>query len=330
MVLCKYAAVGEFLGATDGRRQTGREASIREINVTITRLVVDSTCAMPERLFEKYQIPVLPLQVIIDNKSYRDIYEIQADQLYEAIRRGAVPKTSQINIAETEELFRSICEAGDDLIFLAFSSGMSGTYQVAQMVVRELRDEFPKTKLAVVDSEGGGASSGLIALQTARWIAEGRRYEDILSSMKELVSQVQHLFTVDSLTWLAKGGRLSRPVGHIGDILHIKPILNIVGKTMNVMRIVRGKKAAIRAVVHSFCEKAKDFPSQLVGIQHADDLATATTVEAMVCEARPEAKTVILPLCSVMASHIGIGGVGLFFFEKPVAGYDLLCETGIA
>jgi len=295
----------------------------------MTRLVIDSTCDMPKSLIDKYEIAVLPLQVIIEDKSYRDGYEIKIEQLYGIMRQGIIPKTSQINIAEAETLFRGICEAGDDLIYLCFSSGMSGTYQVAQMIVGELQEEFPKQNIAVVDSEGGGFATGLIAMQTARWIADGRQFCDIILLMAEMIEQIQHLFTVDNLNWLAKGGRLPRSAGYIGDKLQIKPILNVVDKTVHIMKIIRGRKAAIRTIVQTFLDKAKEFPAQLVGIQHADDLDAAKQVEQMISESNPKAKTVILPIGCVLASHIGIGGVGLFFFKEPVAGYDLLSETGI-
>ncbi|MDR2090444.1 MAG: DegV family protein [Clostridiales bacterium] len=293
------------------------------------KLIVDSTCAMPETLIEKYGIAVLPLQIIIGGKSYRDGVDITIDRLYEEMRDGVVPKTSQINLADTEELFRSVCESGGDLIYFSFSSGMSGTYNAAQMVAKELSAKFPERKLTVIDSQGGGAASGLIALQAARKIALGERYENVVSLIEEMISQMQHMFTVDTLSWLVKGGRLNRLKGRIGDLLQIKPIFNIVDKNMNLMKLVRGKKAVLRSMIQTFAEKVKDFPAQLVAIQHADDLETAKQFEQMVHEAEPKAKTLILPLGGVMASHIGIGGVGLFFFKKPIPGYDLPNETDI-
>jgi DegV family protein with EDD domain len=284
---------------------------------------------MPESLIAKYGVAVLPLQVIIGEKSYRDGCDITCEQLYPVMRQGVVPKTSQINIAETQSLFRSICEAGDDLIYLSFSSGMSGTYQVAQMVVEGLKAEFADLNMAVVDSEGGGLATGLIAMQTARWIADGKQFDAIISLMEEMVSQVQHLFTVDSMNWLVKGGRLHSSAGFIGDKLQIKPILNVVDKTAHIMKIVRGRKTAMRAVVQIFLEKTRDFTAQLVGIQHADDFDAAKQLEQIIFEENPEAKTVILPIGCVLASHVGVSGVGLFFFKKMVPGYDLLSETGI-
>jgi DegV family protein with EDD domain len=284
---------------------------------------------MPNSLIDKYRVAVLPLQVIIGEKSYRDGCDIKSEQLYEVMRQGVVPKTSQINIAETESLFRSICEAGDDLIYLCFSSGMSGTHQVAQMVVEKLQGEFTHLNMVVVDSEGGGLATGLIAMQTARWIADGKQFNTIVSLMKEMVAQVQHLFTVDSLKWLVKGGRLHSSAGYIGDKLQIKPILNIVDKTAHIMKIARGRKAAMRTIVQTFLEKTKDFTTQLVGIQHADNFDSAKQIEQIIFEKNPKAKTIVLPIGCVLASHIGVRGVGLFFFKKSVPGYDLLSETGI-
>ncbi|MDR2196847.1 MAG: DegV family protein [Coriobacteriales bacterium] len=295
--------------------------------MALTRLVVDSTCDMPKALFEKYGIAVLPLQVILGEKSYRDGYEINAEQLYDAMRQGILPKTSQINAAEADALFRGICEAGDNLIYLSFSSGMSGSYQVAHMVLAKLQEEFPELHMAAVDSEGGGMATGLVAMQTARWIASGKEFDEIILLMAEMVAQVQHLITVDNLNWLVKGGRLHRSVGYIGTKLMMKPVLNVVDKTVQIMRIARGRKAALRLMAQTFLEKAKEFPAQLVGIQHTDDFDAAKQVEQMISAVNQKIKTVILPVGCVLSSHVGIGAVGLFFFRKPVRGYDLLSES---
>lgn len=293
------------------------------------KLIVDSTCDMPRAVIEKYDIAVLPLQVVIDDRSFQDGVDITAEQLYAEMRRGIMPKTSQINFAQAEELFRDVCKQGNDFIYLSFSSGMSGTYQAAKLIIGELQEEFPQCKINAVDSEGGCFATGLIAMQTARWIAENLAYAEVMSLLKEMIPKVQHLFTLDSLNWLAKGGRIIRPAGIIGDTLNFKPILDVENTTMHIKKIVRGRKKTLETLIQMLVEKSKQFPQQLFGITHADDPNAAKMVNDMLLAIIPQAKTLILPIGCVLASHLGIGGVGLFFFGEPVRGYDLLSESCI-
>lgn len=290
------------------------------------RLIIDSTCDMPQALIRKYNIAVLPLSVTIGEESFRDGVDIQIDRLYNAMRQGILPQTSQISPTEAENLFRSICEAGDDLIFLSFSSGMSGTYQLAKLIADNLRQEFPQRRLEVADSEGGSIATGIIAMQTARWIRSGKSFDEVLRLLNEAISKIQHLFTLDSLNWLAKGGRIAKPAGAVGDKLQLKPLLHVTDKTIHVIRIVRGRKQTLTALVNMLVERCRKMPKQLIGIAHADDLPVAKEVEAMILKALPEARTFILPIGCVLGSHIGIGGVGLFFFREPISEYDLLDE----
>ena len=287
------------------------------------RLVVDSICDLHKSIVEKYNIAVLPLFVTIGEKSYRDEVDIHLDEVYSAMREGIVPMTSQISSGDTEALFRSFCEAGDDIIYLSFSSGLSGTYQLAHIILNDLSSEYPDRKLKAVDSEAGSIGIALQALQAARWIAQGKSYEYVLNGLYDMIPKTQHVFTLESLSWLAKGGRISPPAGYIGDKLQIKPVLDIKDKLLRVVGIVRGRKAAFKTLLNMLTERAGDFDNQLIGIAHADDPDAAIAVEAMVKEKFPRAVTFIHPIGCVLGSHLGIGGVGILFLSAPVEGYDL-------
>lgn len=291
--------------------------------ICVIQLVIDSTCDMPLRYQEQYHIRVLPLQVTIDGKSFRDAVDIHIDALYAHMREGIVPKTAQVNLREMEELFTKIAQQGNDFIYLSFSSAMSGTYQSACLVLEEVLQQFPHCKAKVVDSCGGSVASGLIALQTARWIAQDCLYEDILSRMGKMIDRVEHLFTVSNLDWLVKGGRVQKQVGYVGDILHIKPILDVENKTMHVIKVVRGRKKVLQKLVQMAQERSHNFPHQLIGIAHADDQDTAHQLADMIKTCMPLAKTMICEIGCVLGVHLGIGGVGLFFFREPFEGYDL-------
>lgn len=290
------------------------------------RLVVDSICDLPEVLIEKYNIVVLPLFVTIGDKSYRDRVDIQLDEVYDKMRQGIVPMTSQISSGDTEATFRSLCENGDDFIYLSFSSGLSGTFQLANILIDDIKPDFPERRMMAIDSEAGSMGIGIIALQAARWMAEGKDFDYIVNGINWMIPNTRHLFTLESLSWLAKGGRITPPAGYIGDKLQIKPILNLTDKLLHVIGIVRGRKTAFKTLLTMTQKEIGDFTDQLIGVAHADDPEAAATVEAMVKEAFPNAKTFVHPIGCVLGSHLGIGGVGILFFSKKVDGYDLAEE----
>ena len=288
------------------------------------QLVVDSTCDMPKSVISDYGIKVLPLQVVIDGTPYRDGVDITSEELYGVLEQGVFPQTSQISAVETDEVFRRACEEGKDLIFLSFSSEMSGTYQLACNVAESVSKDYPERRIEVIDSEGGCMATGLIAMQAARWIADGKDMDETVSLMVEMISKIQHLFTLDSLDWLAKGGRVPKPAGWVGDALNVKPILHVADKTMHVVRVVRGRKKTIKTLIEMLKERSNGFNDQLIGITHAKDEDAAESVSDMILEALPGCKTVVLPIGCVLATHLGIGGIGIFFLSGPVPEYDLL------
>lgn len=292
----------------------------------MTRLVVDSICDLPELLIKKYNIAVLPLFVTLGGESYRDRVDITLEEVYAQMRNGVVPMTSQISSEEAENTFRSILDEGDDLIYLSFSSGLSGTYQLAKIILDDIRPDYPERRMEAVDTEAGSMGIGIQALQAARWMAQGRDYDFVLNGVYEMIPNTRHVFTLESLSWLAKGGRITPPAGYIADKLQIKPILDFPDKMLHVAGIVRGRKVAFKTLINMMNRDIEDCPEQLIGIAHADDPEAAETIDKMVHEALPGARTFIHPIGCVLGSHLGIGGVGILFFSKLADGYDLMDE----
>ena len=143
----------------------------------MTRIIVDSTCDLPKELLERFSIAVLRLSVTIDEATYRDGAEIQLESIYAAMRAGKIPKTSQIQWEDAKELFTSVAQSGDDIIFLAFSSAMSGTFNLANMVCTSIKEEYPDRHIAVIDSKGGSMGTGLIAIQLGMMNEKGASYD---------------------------------------------------------------------------------------------------------------------------------------------------------
>lgn len=288
------------------------------------KIVVDSTCDLPDETVKKYDIEVLPLRVQLNDRDFEDRVTITVDEVYDAMRKGIYPKTSQPNLMESYELFKGLAQDGSDFIFLSFSSKLSGTYQMIYGIINELQEQYSKINMAVIDTKSGSTATGLMALEAAVLVEKGIEFRDILQIMEELSRCVEHIFTIDDLNWLIKAGRISKAEGMIGSILGIKPILDVENGSMKVIKKVRGRKKALNEVVSIVEERIAKFPNQIIGISHADDMGAAVEIARMLEIKLGTKKVIINKIGSVLGAHIGIGGVGVFFFNtKPEKYLDI-------
>ncbi|MFL0247479.1 DegV family protein [Candidatus Clostridium stratigraminis] len=280
------------------------------------KIIVDSTCDLPEEILEKYSIRTLPLRILIKDKEYLDKRTIKIEEVYSAMREGILPRTSQPRPKDIYNLFLEYCNKGIDFIYLAFSSALSGTFQVAESISDEFKSKFPKVKIAVIDSKGGSTATGLIALQAAKLAKAYNDFDIVVKEVSELVMHVEHIFTISDLNWLIKGGRISKTKGLLGSMLDIKPILDVKDGEMEVIQKVRGRKRALNAVVDVLEKRIQKFPDQMIGISHADDIDTANVLMEIIKKRIGNNNFMVNKIGSVLGSHLGIGGVGVFFFNN--------------
>ena len=289
-----------------------------------TQIITDTTCDIDASLLVGRHLEILPLTVVIDQKSYLDGEEITVGDVYNWMRSGILPKTSQIPYERTHDLFKRILDEGKDLIYITFSSEMSGCYTLGGLVAEELKREYPNRKIAVLDSLAGSGGLGLIVLQALRMAEAGEPFETLVSQTRFMIEHIEHVFSVDDLEWLAKGGRIPKLVGYIGSKLGIHPILDVEKGRMIVRRMVRGKKNAIQALSDEIVKRASKFPVQLISITHGDDLPSAQTLEQLVKKAMPDCLTTICHIGGVLGVHIGLKGIGVFCFTQKPARYCMV------
>lgn len=287
----------------------------------MTKIIMDSTSDLPDGIVEKYSIDILPLRVFIKDKEYLDKVTISVEDVYDAMRKGICPMTSLPNPKKTYEAFKKYASNGIDFIFYSFSSKLSSTYETCYLIIEKLKKEFPNVKMDIVDTKAGSFASGLIALQGAILAKLGNKFEDIVKASKENIQYIEHIFTIDDLSWLLKGGRISKSGAIIGNALNIKPILDVQDGKMVVIKKIRGRKRALNTVVDLVQQRIKEFPNQIIGITHADDLKTALEIKDMIIERIGNNNILIEKIGSVLGSHLGIGGVGVFFFNKKPDSY---------
>ncbi|HZG71225.1 MAG TPA: DegV family protein, partial [Chondromyces sp.] len=205
------------------------------------QLFADSACDLPLSFYEKEQkATLIPLRVHLNGKEYDDLQSIEPREIYQAIRSGSVPKTSQASPQLLESLFTDLAKSGKSGIYIAFSSGLSGTYQTAVMVKDQVKENYPELDLTIIDTKAASLGHGLIVLRAAELIESGASKEAILSDVQFHCQHMEHLFTVEDLEFLAKGGRVSRSSAFIGGLLNIKPLLHVEDGKLVPLEKIRG------------------------------------------------------------------------------------------
>ncbi|ERJ12500.1 DegV family protein [Haloplasma contractile] len=280
------------------------------------RIVVDSTADLPRDLFDQYDIDMIPLSVHIDETEYLDKRNIKVEEVYNSLREGKDLKTSQPNPLEIIKVLEKSAKNGDDIIIITLSSKLSGTHQVINMVSNQLMDEYKDSSIHVIDSKGGSAIAGIMALQAALLIEKKYNKNEILEVLNDLSNHCEHIFTIADLKYIIKSGRVTKAEAFIGNVLRVKPILRVIDGEIKIYKKVRGNKKLLNTIVEIVEEKIKQFPNQIVGICHADDEGMACQVEKLLKEKFTNIKTFVDTIGSALGTHIGIGGIGIFFFNK--------------
>ncbi|MBS4177419.1 DegV family protein [Lederbergia citrea] len=279
------------------------------------KLYADSASDLPIAFFEENGVQLVPLQVHIDKEEYKDLLTIQPKQVYEEIRAGKMPKTSQASPQLFEELFIDLAKSGESGLYIALSSELSGTYQTAVMMYEQVKEDYPNLDLTIIDSKCVSLGFGLLVLAAAEQIKLGASKEAIIQDLEFRCAHMEHLFTVEDLDFLAKGGRLSKASAFLGGLLNIKPLLHVEDGKLVPLEKIRGKKKLIKRMLDLMDERGVDLENQTVGISHGDDIETALELKKMIEERFGTKNFYINLIGSVVASHAGPGTLALFFLN---------------
>lgn len=281
------------------------------------KIISDFGCDLPVDLVTTLEIEVIPMEVFIENEEPKWGNEIDVAEFYQKLREKKSVKTSAVSIESFTQAFRAHLEKGEDIIYVALSSGLSGTYSAANVAANELAEEFPDRKIYLIDTHSASMGEGLIAYLAARKKAEGADVETTYAYAKDAAEHLKSWFTVDDLFFLKRGGRLSATTALVGSLFMIKPILT----TSKEGRLVpygkaRGRKGAMEALVDSVERLAADPSQGVITISHSDCLADALTLEMML-RAKWDIKEVIInDIGPVVGTHGGPGVVAVFFIGR--------------
>lgn len=283
------------------------------------QIITDSACDLPRKTAADHNIHIIPFIVNLDGKEYIDGETIEPDAVHQALRDGKRPTTSQVPANFFWDAFTKYAEKGVRCLYVAFSSKLSGACNTARMVAQEVKQRYPKFELTICDSLSGSLAQGLIALEAAQLSASGVPPAEVIErTAVRSNNNMEHIFTVDDLGHLHRGGRLRWTSAVMGTVLKVKPILHVRDGQMLLLQKVRGKTAALKRIVDLVRERSLGSEEQVVGITHADDVESAVKLQEMLRTTLGYKNFLVNVVGSVLGCHIGLGGVAAFFVNKRV------------
>lgn len=287
------------------------------------KILTDSACDLPEDVIKEYDIDVMPIIVIDDDTEYLDNVTIKPKTLYDNMRKGKVYKTSQIPVNTFQDKFEEIAKEGRSTIYIAFSSGLSATYQSAVLTRDNLKEEYPDLDITIVDSKAASLGHGLLVHKAAKMAKEGKSKEEILNMLSFYIDSIEHIFTVDDIEYLFRGGRVTRTQAFLGGLLNIKPILEVTkdGK-LRPLEKIRGKGKVLKRMLELMKQRSKgaDLSLQTIGISHGDNLDNALKLKNMIEEKYGCKDFIINHIGCAIGAHSGPGTIALFFLNKDYEG----------
>lgn len=280
-------------------------------------ILTDSSADLSAEMAQELDIQVIPLSFIMKGRTYRDFpdnREMDPHLFYEALRQGEEATTAAVNVGQYTEALEPLLQAGKDVLILAFSSGLSATYNSSRLAVEELREKYPERKLYTVDTLCASLGQGLLVWYAAKARERGGTIEEVRDWVEDRKLNLCHQFTVDDLHFLKRGGRISAATALVGSVLQVKPVLHVdnEGHLVNIGK-VRGRQAALKALVDRMEETAIDSGSLTVFISHGDCLEDAQTVAGMVKKRFGVQNICINYVGPVIGAHSGPGTVALFY-----------------
>ncbi len=280
-------------------------------------IFTESTADLTQELVGQLGVQVIPMEFTLDGKdylNYPDNRQLSPKEFYDGLRNGGRSTTAQVNSERMKDAFRPVLSEGKDLLYLVFSSGLSGTWQSAQLALEDLKEEFPQRNIRFVNTLNASMGEGLMVWYAAKMREKGDSLDQVADYMEKNWESFNSWFTVDDLMFLKRGGRLSGGAAIAGTLLGIKPVLHVdqEGHLIN-MEKVRGRKSSLDSLARHYREHGLDKENNVVFISHGDCLEDAKYLEQQIRQAG--AKEVYLgTIGPVIGAHSGPGTVALFFW----------------
>lgn len=285
------------------------------------KLMADSTCDLSQEIIDKYNIGIAPLNIIIGETSYRDKIDITADEFYRILPTlENLPTTSMPSPEEYLKIIDKAIEDGyTEILCICMSSGTSGAYQSAILAQDIFFDRNPNTdiKLYVVDSISMSHGSGWLIMKSAELIEQGYSFERIIEFNETYKIRVKHFLCVDDLNNLIKSGRLSNASAFIGKLLRVKPIMTMKKGKGAIVAKERGRNRVLNYYINEFKERVDSEVTDFIIVGYTSVIEMANNlVEKLRAETEFKDKIYIMQMGAVVGTHVGLGGLSMYFVEK--------------
>lgn len=279
------------------------------------KLFCDSTCDLTDEIAKEQNIEIIPMQFSVDNKNYShylDEREMTLSDFYAALKNGANVTTAQVQYDTFANSFEPFLKEGKDIIYICFTSGMSGTYNTCKIAVEELKEKYPERKICVIDSLSASVGEGYLAYLAGVKMNEGASFEELCDYIENTKMKICHWFVVDDLDQLKKGGRIGALSAAFGKALQIKPLISVDndGKLIAVAKI-RGNMKTYSTLIDRANRDGINLKKQTVFIAHAECPEKAEKLKEMVAPLVKEVK--IFKVGPIIGSHVGQGMFALAF-----------------
>ncbi|MBM7581794.1 DegV family protein with EDD domain [Caldicoprobacter guelmensis] len=281
-----------------------------------TVIIADTCSDLPFEYVKQHNIPLIHFTYNFKGVEYADDLgqTISYRYFYNAMRDGEVPTTSQVNVQTYAEMFRKYAAEGKPVIYLCFSSALSGSYNNALLARDIVLEEYPEADITVIDTKSASLGEGLVVYYAVEMLERGASKEEIIDWVEQNKLKIHHWFTVEDLQYLKRGGRLSGTAAFIGNILDIKPVLHVDREGRLVPKLkVKGRKKSLRTLVDMMEEHIVDPEEQVVAISHCDSDKDAQYVAELIRSKFSVKDIIINQIGPVIGSHSGPGTLAVFF-----------------
>jgi DegV family protein with EDD domain len=282
----------------------------------VSRLLIyaDNGCDLDEDIIDKLGIKLFHMSVILNGNTYKDRVDISPPEFYQLIAQSDVmPTTAQINPGEFQAEFEKVMnESEDEIVYIAFSSGLSGTYQSACVA----RDNVNPERITVIDSKSASTGYALTVIRAAKAVAAGKSKKEVITEIEDNINRVQHIFMVGNFEMLKRGGRISSTSAALGNLLNIKLILHFVDGKIVPLEKIHGVKKAKKRMLQIMEERGYNLQEQLIGIDYSVDYEGALDIKKMIENKFGCREFIISEIGAVIGSHVGAGTFSIFFLGK--------------
>ena len=282
-------------------------------------ITTDTTADLPENYIAEHNLGIMSLTYTIEGETYSREHPLDVNDFYEKMRAGSMPTTSQVNPEAAKDILLPYLKDGLDILHIAFSSGLSGTYNSVRIAAEELLEEFPDRKIIVIDSLAASLGEGLLVHKALALKASGKDMETVANWVEENKLHIVHNFTVDDLNHLYRGGRVSKTTAFLGTMINIKPILHVDDEGHLVpLSKVRGRKKSLQALVDSMEKQMGNYRKEndIVFISHGDSLSDAEYVAELIKQRLGIDSFLINYVGSTIGAHSGPGTIALFYMGE--------------